>query len=361
MSYKLLQKIMGEKNMDVSIFYNIDGLSHNTHMLYYTQYEGVGCLVIPRTSRPFLIVPKMEVERARQSNSVVYQWKKKTSLFESVYDIMKRKKIKSKKIGIDKTVFTLSAYRGLRRYFKKRKFGDLSKILPQIRQIKTPREISIIKKGCTLTNSIMNECFSYFREKKFKNEIQVAAFLEGKANLHGGVSFPPIVASGRHAAQPHYTPQNKRLAKGFCVVDFGIRYKGYCTDITRTVYFGKPSKKDIQLYEFLMHAQEKSIREIMAGDTGHDIYGRLVNDLGKYAKFFTHGLGHGIGINIHELPNLSKGSKDTIENNMIFTVEPGIYLPNKLGIRIEDDIIIEKGKIKVLTTVPKNLIYFPVP
>ena len=241
----------------------------------------------------------------------------------------------------------------IKKSFKKAKLVDLRKELCQLREQKTEQEISIIKKGCQISDEILKKCFEKF--KAFKTESEVMAFLEYEAKKRGcELSFPTIVASGKHATEAHHDTQKMKLQKGFCVIDFGIRYKNYCTDTTRTIYLGKPSKNEIELYNFLLNAQKEAIKSIKLNAKCSKIYEKLVQSLGTYKKYFTHGLGHGIGVKIHELPNLRKDSPDRIKENTTFTIEPGIYLKN-LGIRIEDSILVTKNKIEVLTKVPKEL------
>jgi Xaa-Pro aminopeptidase len=147
-----------------------------------------------------------------------------------------------------------------------------------------------------------------------------------------------------------------RLKKGFCIIDFGVKYKGYHSDITRTIYLGNPSKKEITLYNLLLKIQKELIKKIKIGERCSQLYKDTLTLLDKYSDNFTHGLGHGLGLNIHELPNLTEKSEDIFMNNMVFTIEPGIYFQNKFGIRIEDDILIKNGKIQILTKIPKKLI-----
>jgi len=139
------------------------------------------------------------------------------------------------------------------------------------------------------------------------------------------------------------------------VIDFGIKYKVYCTDCTRTIYLGKINNKEKYIYNFLLNIQKNIIENINIGDNCGKIYESCVKDLGKYSKYFIHGLGHGVGVEIHELPNLTLNSKDKIMENMVFTLEPGIYIPKKFGIRIEDTVLMNKNKIEVLTKVDKDI------
>jgi Xaa-Pro aminopeptidase len=189
--------------------------------------------------------------------------------------------------------------------------------------------------------------------KKFKSELEVAEFLEAETRKNGcSLAFPPIVASGKHAGMPHYMPGKGKILKGFCVIDFGVKYRGYCSDITRTVYVGKPSQAEKEIYEEVLDVQKKSVKMCMGGGSISGVFDYALNVLGKR---FPHGLGHGIGVEIHEWPNLKPGGKEKFLDGMVFTVEPGVYT-KKYGIRIEDDVLIEKGKSVILTKLSKELI-----
>jgi len=188
------------------------------------------------------------------------------------------------------------------------------------------KEMQIIKKAFNYGNKILNKTINNF--KNFKTESDVSGFLEYETKKLGlGLSFPPIVASGSNGSMPHYEPRNVKLNKGFCVIDFGIKYNGYCTDCTRTIYLGNISKKEKNIYNFLLDIQKNIIENIKINDDCDEIYVNCVKSLGKYSKYFIHGLGHGVGVEIHELPNLTLDSKDKIGRDMVFTVEPGIYIP----------------------------------
>jgi len=200
----------------------------------------------------------------------------------------------------------------------------------------------------------LKKCFKEF--KKFKTEAQVKAFLEYETKKKGcEMAFPTIVASGKNSSKAHHNTEDIKLKKGFCVIDFGIRYKNYCTDTTRTIYLGKPSKKEIEVYNFLLGVQKKAIGRVRSGEKCAGLFEQVKKDLGKNSKYFTHGLGHGLGIKVHEFPDLTEKSKHKIKENSIFTIEPAVYLKN-FGIRIEDDILVTKDKIEVLTKVGKDLL-----
>jgi len=192
--------------------------------------------------------------------------------------------------------------------------------------------------------------------KTFKTESEAAAFLEYETKKQGlELSFNPIVASGVNGSIPHYEPANIKIKKGFCVIDFGVKYKGYCSDITRTIYIGTPSKKEKDTYNSLLKIQKDTINKVKPNKKCSELYDFVNTSLGKDKKYFTHGLGHGVGVEIHELPNLTLNSKDRIKNNMVFTIEPGVYFPRRFGIRIEDTLLF-KNKPILLTKTTKDLL-----
>ena len=212
------------------------------------------------------------------------------------------------------------------------------------------------KQASKLTETVWAKTINAIKKHKLKTELQVKEFIEAEIEKDGyKTSFPLIVASGKNAAIPHYSPRQNKL-KGFCVVDFGINYNGYCTDITRTFFVGKSTKKEIELYNLVNNAKNYASTLITPGKRTAFVTKKTRQALGKYEKYFTHGLGHGIGLEIHEFPNLKTEAKDKFYPGMIFTIEPGIYIKNKLGIRIEDDYLLgEKGLIQ-LTKAPKDLV-----
>ncbi|MBN4049110.1 M24 family metallopeptidase [archaeon AH-315-M20] len=351
-----IKAILEKKRANYALFYNLDSLSTNPNMFYFSQYSGLGALIIPKKQAPFLIVPEMEIQRAKQSNiKKVYSMDKK-KFFASIHNIIKKRKLNSKNTAIANNNFTLNVYKQFKKQFKKTRTKDISLDCLKLRETKTQKEIQILKKSCNYANKILKKTIKQF--KNLKTEAEVAAFLEYETKKLGlDISFPPIVASGSNAGIPHHEPTNKKLKKGFCVIDFGVKYKGYCSDITRTIYIGKPNKKEKQIYNFLLNIQKNIIKNIEIENKCSKIYENCVKDLKNYSKYFTHGLGHGVGVEIHELPNLTLNSKDKIKENITFTIEPGIYIPKKFGIRIEDTILMKKKTI-VLTKATKDLLTF---
>ncbi|MBI1934946.1 aminopeptidase P family protein [Candidatus Woesearchaeota archaeon] len=348
------QNILEKKNCDFAVFYTADSSRINPNLFYFTGYSGIGILVVPKKHRPFLIAPQMEFQRAKKSSiKKVYSMEKKR-FFESAHSIIKKNSIKTKNIAIDKNNFTLNSYKHFKRQFKKSKTKDIALECLKLRGRKTEKEVQILRKSCNYADNILQKTIKNF--ESFKTESEVSAFLEYETKKLGlELSFNPIIASGSNGSMPHYEPKNIKIKNGFCVIDFGVKYKGYCSDITRTIYIGKPSQKERGIYNLLLGIQEDSIKMVKNNIKCSGIYDFVCNKLGKYKNNFTHGLGHGVGIEIHEMPNLTLNSTDRIKDNMVFTIEPGVYFPNKFGIRIEDTILF-KGRVKVLTRTSKHLL-----
>ena len=352
MKIKELVKVLNEKKQDLALFYNPE--KPNPNMQYLSGYTGIGILAVIKNSKPFLIAPKMEFERAKNSMiGEVYSMEKK-KFFESAYGIIRKKTKKIGKIAIDNNNFTLNSYRAFRKSFRNAKTCDISQECAKMRMLKTAKEIYYLKKSCSYADKILQKTLKNF--KSFKTESDVAAFLAYETRKNGlELSFEPIVASGKNGSMPHHNPQSIRLNNGLCVIDFGVKYKGYCSDMTRMISIGKPSPKEKEMYGLLKDIQMKSIKMVKHGIKCSSLYDFVVKKLGKYSGNFTHGLGHGVGIEIHEMPNLTIKSGDLITDNMVFTIEPGVYFPGKFGIRVEDTLLFQK-KTQMLTKTTKELL-----
>jgi Xaa-Pro aminopeptidase len=211
-----------------------------------------------------------------------------------------------------------------------------------------------IKKACEITDKIFKKLIKYI--KIFSTEVDIEKFLEEEAKSYNcKLAFKPVIAIGKNAAEIHHIPNKTKLKNGFLVLDIGVKYKGYCSDMTRTIYLGKPTEKEKKLYNLVLNAQLTALKEAKPGVHASDVDAIARSVLQKYLKNFVHGLGHGVGRKIHQKPYLSPNSKDILKKNQVITIEPGLYFKNKLGIRIEDTIIVNQ-KIKILTKTKKELI-----
>ncbi len=192
-------------------------------------------------------------------------------------------------------------------------------------------------------------------------EREVAAELEYAARRMGadGMSFETIVASGVRSALPHGHASAQPLPRrGFVTLDFGVMLRGYCSDMTRTVYLGKPTREERAAYASVLEAEEAGIAAVQAGvpAASVDLAARTVLKRNGLGRFFTHSTGHGVGLEIHEGPRLGAGVEDVLAEGMVVTVEPGVYLAGRFGIRIEDMVAVEAAGARVLTPTPKQLL-----
>ena len=211
--------------------------------------------------------------------------------------------------------------------------------------------IDNIKKSCKISCEILEECFSSFY---FKTEIEVAQHLRKKAKERNcKLAFPPLIVSGKNFLEIHHKP-NKTKLKRFIIVDFGVKYNGFCSDVTRMLYKGKPNREDLEIFNLVLNLQETALRKIKTGMNCFELDMMIRDGYGKYKKNFRHSLGHGIGKKIHQAPWITPKSKDKFKENDVVTIEPGWYSRNR-GVRIEDTVLI-KDKIEVLTKLPTKLI-----
>ncbi len=228
---------------------------------------------------------------------------------------------------------------------------DIDEPFSAAMQVKNDYELSCIQKACEIAEDAFNALLPEIREGM--TETEVAALLEYNMRKRGaeGLSFETIVAFGAHAAVPHHVTGDTKLVFGDeILIDFGCRVKGYCSDITRTFLFGDDGKHEEfkKAYRCVLEAHEKAKAEITAGMTGKqaDAIARDYLTAAGYGSLFTHSLGHGIGLNVHEAPYLSPKRECVLENGMVFSDEPGVYEAGEYGIRIEDTVTLENGKIK---------------
>ncbi len=232
-------------------------------------------------------------------------------------------------------------------------------LLERARMIKDAPEIERIRQAIKLGASLFQIACQTIRPGI--TEVEVAAAMEYKARCAGaeGMSFPTIIASGTRSAIVHGRASTARIPRrGFAVCDFGVILVGYCSDRTRTVHVGRPSKKARQLYEAVLEAQEAAIAAVRPGVTAADVdsAARGVLRKRKLDRFFTHSTGHGLGLEIHEAPRLAAGQNQQLEAGMVITIEPGAYVPGKWGVRIEDVVVITSSGCEVLTPTDKELV-----
>ncbi len=233
-----------------------------------------------------------------------------------------------------------------------------TKLIHEVRAVKSKKELANIVKAQRISEKVLSATVA--KLKTGVTELQVANSIK-KAYLHNGVnvlSFPPIVAFGKNTANIHHEPGSAKLKKGDTIMfDFGCTVNHYCSDMTRTYFWGEASNKQKKIYNDVLHAMNLAIRKISKGEKR----AKIIDNTGriflakKYKNNFKHGLGHGVGTVIHEWPNFKPKSEDILPVGCVMTIEPGIYLKNFGGVRIEDMVLITKKGYVNLTNFPKDL------
>ncbi|MFH1590693.1 MAG: Xaa-Pro peptidase family protein [archaeon] len=322
---------------------------YSTTWLSGVELYDFSCVVV-RTRGMFLLAKPHEL-------SVVQQGRIKDvrALKDNLYGYLAAH-VKAKNIGINMRVVSVREMKLLKKAFPNARFVDVSDDVMRLREIKTKEEIALIRKACSIGDEILGLCVK--KMKRFSSETDVAAFLLNEIAKRGcEPSFKPIVASGKNAGIIHHSPAPAPLRKGFLIIDFGVRYRNYCSDMTRTFYLGTPSERERALYQRLLAVQEATIGVVKPGAVGKDVDAFSRERLGDLAPLMTHGLGHQIGIETHEgSRNLNSRGEFLLREGMAVTVEPGVYREGRWGLRIEDTCVVGAKGAKVLTKFPKQLI-----
>jgi len=232
-------------------------------------------------------------------------------------------------------------------------FVHTSDLIANLRMIKNAWELKLISKSVKITE----EAFSFFQDFIYEGltekfiAIELEKFTKIKSDLE--LAFPPVVASGQSSAQPHYSPQDNKIRRNQPIlIDLGSKYCGYCSDLTRVFFLSKMPNYLKRIIDIVKKAKQLSIDKIREGVKIKEIDKAARSYIEKkgYGKFFGHSLGHGVGLEVHELPGVNSRNEAFLEEGMVFTVEPAIYIPGKFGIREESMVLVKKRKAEILDT-----------
>ncbi|HHX12832.1 MAG TPA: aminopeptidase P family protein [Clostridiales bacterium] len=276
---------------------------------------------------------------------------------EAINDILKEDGIN--RLGFESEDMLFATYNKLKDKLDVAEFLPLADDITKLRRIKTPKELEYIKKAEAIGDTVFTEILNFI--KPGMTELEIAARIEYLLKVNGGTttSFPAIVASGVNSSMPHAVPSHKKVEMGdFLTMDFGCVYNGYCSDMTRTIVIGKASDKQKEVYNTVLKAQMAVLDVIKAGFKGKEL-DKIARDIiygAGYEGCFGHGLGHSVGLAIHEGPRLSLSEEDVILAGMTETIEPGIYIKDFGGVRIEDLVVVTETGCENFTHSDKHLI-----
>src|SRR5260221_623292 len=330
-------------------------------ILYLTDYLGfydrdAYCLITPKNA--YLLSNALYIDELRQQidTLTLVEISKENRLSDSIKAIFDKEKLQT--LGFEENNLTVNEYQSLK---KKLPYKFIPLTLETLREIKDTEEIEYIQKACLITDKAFTYILSHVKngmtEEKLAYDLEI--FVKKQ---RADFSFSPVVAFGKNSAIPHHKPDTTTLNKNNIIpLDFGVKVHGYCSDMSRTIFFGKPTDEQKKVYETVRVAQEKAIEYInnatapfKASDI--DIFARNYIISQGYPSI-PHSFGHGIGLEVHESPILSPYSQGQLTQNIVFTIEPGIYILGKFGVRIEDMFVIRHEKVEVLTHSSREILH----
>lgn len=332
----------------------LTGLSNRR---YATGFPSTGGFVIVTRDRSFFFTDSRYTEAAGKAikYSEVVEIGGREDRYNKIRQVLRDAGVKT--LGFEEHELTYAGYCAYKKELDA-DFKPADDMLFALRAVKTREELDIMIKAQRIAEKSFREVLGIISteitEKDFAAELQYRMLKNGADD----VSFDIIAVSGTHSSMPHGVPENRKIEKGFLTVDFGARYQGYCSDTTRTVCIGKPTEEMVNVYDTVLRAQTEGIKAVRAGITGREIDAaarRVIEDAG-YGRYFGHAFGHSLGLDIHEPPNFAPSEDGRIPVGAVVSAEPGIYLPGRFGVRIEDVVsVTEEGCINI-TELDKKLL-----
>ncbi len=336
-----------EPHIDMSFFY-ATGLTDGL-------FEGCAAWLRPDGSAE-IMTSALEEQAASKSGLPLHIFRHR----EEPAGLMRKLLAGHRRVGINAAELTFEAYTRLRKFAPKNaKFIDVSEAVTDARLVKDVQEIEYIQRACDIASKSFEETLSFI--KPGVEESAVASELVYRMQKNGatGPSFRTIVGSGPNGAEPHYTAGPRKIERGdLIVIDFGSLYHMYCSDVTRTVVVGPPSEEQRSMFDTVARAQTAALAKMKAGTKGKavDAAARTLIDATKYKGRFIHGLGHSVGLAVHDGGGLHTASELVLKSNMVMTDEPGVYVPGFGGVRIEDTVLVTPKGGRYMSTAPRGLV-----
>ncbi len=353
-------------------------ITDKSNIRYLSNFTGSSGFMLLTDKKIYLFTDFRYIERAKKTIkkgveivNTTKLWKNPKELKANWQKILFKHKVKI--LGVEESDLTVGQYKKYKKISNRKdskiKFVDISGEIQSKREIKNKKEIELITKSQNINEKVFMEIKKIIQnhvEQKSNTKPLLESDIAWKIKEFGhkfgaeDVSFDPIVGFGKNSSIVHHSPGNTALKKGDIVlIDMGMKYQGFCSDMTRMIFTAKPSKKQAEIYNLVLKAQENAIKKIKAGISGKqaDDFARDIIKTAGYGEKYGHSGGHGIGLEVHETPNLSENYKKPLKENSVVTVEPGIYLEGEFGVRIEDMVMVTKKGTKNLTKIPKTIKY----
>lgn len=332
--------------------------THLANVRYLCGFTGSSGAVALARGKRVLFTDGRYAAQARQEVEGVGVVVARGPLLEATAAWLRRHPVR--RIGVEAQHMTLATRSALVRLLPPRAgLKPLAGLLERQRMIKEPAEVALIRSAVCLGSSLFDRALKVMRPGV--SEAEVAGEIEYAARRAGaqGMSFETIVAGGARSALPHGVASSQPIPnKGFVVLDFGVILGGYCSDMTRTVHMGRAPKQSREIYRVVREAQEEAIASVRPGVKAGEVdyAARKVLRAAGLGRYFTHSTGHGLGLEIHEPPRLGKDQAEVLEPGMVVTIEPGVYVAGRGGVRIEDVVVVTRRGCEVLTPTTKELI-----
>ena len=341
--------------------YEIDAMmvTSEPNRLYATEFHSTAGMAIITKEQSYFFTDSRYIEAAgkKVTGAVITQSTVQKSATDLANEVIERYQIK--RLGFEDQYATVSEYNNWQKKLKCQELVPATKLLIGLRAAKDPSELESLIAAQRIAEKALKEVLDFI--KPGVTEKEISAYLQYRMLTHGAekMSFEPIVVSGVNSSMPHGVPTEKKVEDGdFITMDFGCVYHGYCSDMTRTVALGHVTEEMEKVYNTVLAAQAAGMAVAKAGVMGKDIHAaaaKVIEDAG-YGEYFGHGFGHGVGVEIHENPGAGVTSDTPLPVNAVVSAEPGIYLPGKFGVRIEDVVIIGENDCRSIMEAPKELL-----
>jgi Xaa-Pro dipeptidase len=322
------------------------------NVTYTTGFLGDDSWVLFSKGGVYLLTDSRYTEQAKNQCPVCMIIERDKPMVEAVAELLKKLRL-ARAVAVEKSV-SLAAFEALKKYINVR-LKTVANIIESARSIKDKSEVAAIGAAARIAAQVLRRTFAHIKPGITENEL--AGGLDFQIRKGGAInSFETIVAFGPNASRPHHRPTFRKLKKNDTVlIDFGVRFKGYCCDITRCFVVGRPNLFYEKVYNAVQEAQTAALKMIKAGVAAKKVDAAARKVIRKNGlPVYGHGTGHGLGLEVHEEPVISTDSKAKLQQGMVFTIEPAVYIPGKLGIRIEDNILVTKTGYKILTKTSKK-------
>lgn len=343
--------LMNEKKLDAVVILS------DTDRYYFTGFESsFGCVILSASQKVF--ITDFRYESAARAAVTDFELVTVTAgnLYSTVAAYLA--KIGAKNVGYEDEYLSVAEFKRLKTALDGFSLKPASALIATKRLIKSADEISCISTAQAIAEKALTKILPLIKPGVTERDVAAELMFEMLRGGSEGAAFETIVAFGENAACPHHKVSDKKLEKNeLILIDFGAKYRGYCSDMTRTFCLGEPNAELKSVYSAVLDAQKYALKNIRAGMTGReaDSLAREFLRANGYGKEFGHSLGHGVGLQIHEQPRLGENNDTVLEAGMVVTVEPGVYIDGLGGVRIEDMIVIEQDGNLNLTHFNKNL------